>query len=139
MPAPNVAYSFLNIISYHFNDDQPASKLAVAAAAAAATAAICTDHDHELLKPQLISTWMPNGVGSLPGRRVIFAETQVSQPIILQSNSISRVYVIYYMPSNTARNSTQFERNRNTVNHIPTQYGLFFLHVLYEENGWKIK
>lgn len=36
------------------------------------------DHDHELLKPQVISTWMPNGVGSMPGKRVIFAETQVS-------------------------------------------------------------
>lgn len=88
MPAPNVAYSFLNTISYHFNDDQPSGQSAAAAAtaaaaAAAASAAICTAHDHELLKPQLISTWMPNGVGSLPGRRVIFAETQVSHPIIL--------------------------------------------------------
>lgn len=36
------------------------------------------DHDHEKLKPQLISTWMPNGVGAMPGKRVIFAETQVS-------------------------------------------------------------
>lgn len=38
----------------------------------------CLEHDHELLRPQLIGTWMPNGVGSMPGRRVIFAETQVS-------------------------------------------------------------
>lgn len=39
---------------------------------------ICLEHDHEELKPQLISTWMPNGVGAMPGKRVIFAETQVS-------------------------------------------------------------
>lgn len=101
VPAPNIAYSFLNTISYHFNDDQPTSQSAAAAAAAAiaaaaATAAICTAHDHELLKPQLISTWMPNGVGSLPGRRVIFAETQVSLsiPIILLSSySFEKVQV----------------------------------------------
>lgn len=35
------------------------------------------EHDHEELKPQLISTWMPNGIGAMPGKRVIFAETQV--------------------------------------------------------------
>lgn len=37
------------------------------------------EHDHELLKPQLTSTWMPNGVGSMAGRSVVFAETQVSE------------------------------------------------------------
>lgn len=41
------------------------------------------DHDHEKLKPQLISTWMPNGVGAMPGKRVIFAETQVSSYLSL--------------------------------------------------------
>lgn len=62
---PNLAYSFLNTIRYHFSDDEIIPN------------GICSDHDHELLKPQLISTWMPNGVGAMPGRRVIFAETQV--------------------------------------------------------------
>lgn len=66
LSTPHPAYSFLNTISYHFTDDVTPS------------GAICLDHDHELLKPQLISTWMPNGVGSMPGKRVIFAETQVS-------------------------------------------------------------
>lgn len=64
---PNPAYTFLNTIQYSFSDDVTSGEVA-----------LCTDHDHELLKPQVISTWMPNGVGSLPGKRVIFAETQVS-------------------------------------------------------------
>lgn len=62
----NPALTFLNSIHYHTADEaNDASK-------------VCMDHDHEKLKPQLISTWMPNGVGAMPGKRVIFAETQVS-------------------------------------------------------------
>lgn len=100
LPAPNNAYSFLNTIAYHFNDDDDttptamatgnvamnaggasttvAAAVVAAAAALAASGTACVAHDHELLKPQLISTWMPNGVGSMPGKRTIFAETQVS-------------------------------------------------------------
>lgn len=62
---PNPAYSFLNTIRYSFDES------------AQSDANLCTDHDHELLKPQVISTWMPSGVGSKPGKRTIFAETQV--------------------------------------------------------------
>lgn len=65
---PNPAYSFLNTIRYSFSDDGAASNGVL----------ICMDHDHELLKPQVISTWMPNAVGSMANKRVIFAETQVS-------------------------------------------------------------
>lgn len=62
---PNLAYSFLNTIQYHFTDEiTPAG-------------VVCAEHDHELLKPQLISTWMPNGVGAMAGQRTVFAETQV--------------------------------------------------------------
>lgn len=61
----NPALTFLNSIHYHTADEaNDASK-------------VCMDHDHEKLRPQLISTWMPNGVGAMPGKRVIFAETQV--------------------------------------------------------------
>lgn len=63
----NPALTFLNSILYHFADEQ------------ADVSKICLEHDHEELKPQLISTWMPNGVGAMPGKRVIFAETQVSR------------------------------------------------------------
>lgn len=62
---PNPAYSFLNTIRYGFDD------------LVKSDASLCMDHDHELLKPQVISTWMPSGVGSKPGKRTIFAETQV--------------------------------------------------------------
>lgn len=65
--APNPAYSFLNTIRYSFSDDVTIKAIS-----------ICMDHDHELLKPQVISTWMPNAVGSTANKRVIFAETQVS-------------------------------------------------------------
>lgn len=63
---PNIAYSFLDTISYHFSDKLPLSQNTV-----------CLDHDYDLLKPQLISTWMPNSVGALPGKRAIFTESQV--------------------------------------------------------------
>ncbi|XP_015016509.2 teneurin-a isoform X2 [Drosophila mojavensis] len=66
----NPALTFLNSIHYHTADEaNDASK-------------VCMDHDHEKLKPQLISTWMPNGVGAMPGKRVIFAETQIVQESI---------------------------------------------------------
>lgn len=62
---PNLAYSFLNTVAYRFSDDVLSSE-------------VCSEHDHELLRPQVISTWMPNGVGSMAGKRVVFAETQVN-------------------------------------------------------------
>lgn len=66
------------------------------------------DHDHEKLKPQLISTWMPNGVGAMPGKRVIFAETQVSAsnyPVSLPlSLCLPSPYTI--SPSSPAPNAT---------------------------------
>ncbi|XP_063706613.1 teneurin-a isoform X5 [Culicoides brevitarsis] len=64
---PNPALSFLNASQYNFDDNDDATK------------AICADHDHELLKPQLTNTWMPNAVGEMPGQSIIFAETQIVQ------------------------------------------------------------
>ncbi|XP_055525741.1 teneurin-a isoform X2 [Wyeomyia smithii] len=66
----NPANSFLNTPQYRFLEDS------------ASPVTICLEHDHELLKPQLISTWMPNGVGSMPGKNLIFAETQIVQESI---------------------------------------------------------
>lgn len=34
----------------------------------------CMDHKES---PQIISTWLPEKIGSMPGKSVIFAETQV--------------------------------------------------------------
>lgn len=62
---PNLAFSFLNTILYHFTDE------------IVPPGVVCLEHDHELLKPQLFGTWMPNGVGAMAGHRNIFAETQV--------------------------------------------------------------
>ena len=63
----NLAYSFLNSIQYTFFDKNNTNK----------NKSICKDHSHEILKPHLTSTWMPNAVGGLPGKSVIFAETEV--------------------------------------------------------------
>ncbi|XP_049862885.1 teneurin-a isoform X3 [Schistocerca gregaria] len=42
----------------------------------------CLDHDHELLRPVVMSTWMPEKVGGIPGRSLVFAETQILQESI---------------------------------------------------------
>lgn len=63
---PNIAYSFLNSLQYRFD------------AVSNDTTVICPDHNHELLRPLLTSTWMPNAIGSMAGRSAIFAENQVS-------------------------------------------------------------
>lgn len=68
---PSKAFSFLNSLQYQFealsfNDTVSTSKPP------------CSDHDHEMLKPILTSTWMPNAVGAMPGKSLIFAENQVT-------------------------------------------------------------
>ncbi|KAJ1524354.1 hypothetical protein ONE63_010856 [Megalurothrips usitatus] len=42
----------------------------------------CEAHDHTLLKPVVVSTWMPEKVGGLAGRSLVFAETQILQEAI---------------------------------------------------------
>lgn len=37
----------------------------------------CLDHDNTLLVPVVLSTWMPEKVGGMAGKSLIFAETQV--------------------------------------------------------------
>lgn len=64
--AANIAFSFLNTLHYRL-DEGPTN----------VTSVICADHSHELLRPLLTSTWMPNAIGSLTGRSAIFAENQV--------------------------------------------------------------
>lgn len=38
----------------------------------------CLEHDHETLRPIIVSTWMPEKVGGLPGKSLVFAENQVN-------------------------------------------------------------
>ncbi|XP_050491043.1 teneurin-a isoform X4 [Bombus huntii] len=42
----------------------------------------CLEHDHELLRPIIVSTWMPEKVGDLPGKSLVFAESQIVQESI---------------------------------------------------------
>lgn len=70
--AANIAYSFLNSLQYKFYDGNSND-----------SAVICPDQNHELLRPILTSTWMPNAIGSMAGRSAIFAENQVSPLFIV--------------------------------------------------------
>ncbi|XP_008203483.1 teneurin-a isoform X4 [Nasonia vitripennis] len=42
----------------------------------------CMEHDHETLRPIIVGTWMPEKVGGLPGKSLVFAETQIVQESI---------------------------------------------------------
>ncbi|XP_031628947.1 teneurin-a isoform X5 [Contarinia nasturtii] len=114
---PNPAYSFLNTIRYGFDD------------AAQTDAMLCMDHDHELLKPQVISTWMPSGVGSKPGKRTIFAETQIVQETIQIPGS--ELHLTYQ--SSQASGYLSLVRMRLTKEKIPKT--LTHVHVGVEIEG----
>lgn len=49
----------------------------------------CLEHDHELLRPIIVSTWMPEKVGGLPGKSLVFAESQVNS-----ANSIKLRFIL---------------------------------------------
>ncbi|XP_043269073.1 teneurin-a isoform X3 [Venturia canescens] len=42
----------------------------------------CLEHDYEMLRPIIVSTWMPEKVGGLPGESLVFAESQIVQESI---------------------------------------------------------
>uniref|UniRef100_A0A8D8XG00 Tenascin-like protein n=1 Tax=Cacopsylla melanoneura TaxID=428564 RepID=A0A8D8XG00_9HEMI len=42
----------------------------------------CLAHDEVVLSPVIVSTWMPEKIGGLPGRSLVFAETQILQESI---------------------------------------------------------
>ncbi|XP_055298195.1 teneurin-a isoform X7 [Sitodiplosis mosellana] len=114
---PNPAYSFLNTIRYGFDE------------AAQTDAMLCLDHAHELLKPQVISTWMPAGVGSKPGKRTIFAETQIVQETIQIPGS--ELHLTYQ--SSQAPGYLSLVRMRLTQEKIPKT--LTHVHVGVEIEG----
>ncbi|KAL9882896.1 teneurin-a transmembrane protein isoform 4-T5 [Glossina fuscipes fuscipes] len=114
----NPALTFLNSIVYYFADEPSAE-----------AHKICLEHDHEELKPQLISTWMPNGVGAMPGKRVIFAETQIVQESIQIPGS--DLHLTYQ--SSQASGYLSIVRMRLTAEHIPTT--LTHVHVGVEIEG----
>jgi len=40
----------------------------------------CIDHKEN---PQIVSTWLPEKIGGMPGKSVIFAETQVKLSFVM--------------------------------------------------------
>ncbi len=88
---PNIAYSFLNSLQYRFADGN-----------ANDTTVICPEHDHELLKPILTSTWMPNAIGSMAGRSTIFAENQV------RLNSFKIIFINFFLLHRLSKNQCKF-------------------------------
>ncbi|XP_063223573.1 teneurin-a [Bacillus rossius redtenbacheri] len=53
----------------------------------------CFDHDHEYLRPVIMSTWMPEKVGGIPGKSLVFAETQILQESIqIPGSSLHLMY-----------------------------------------------
>ena len=83
----NIAYSFLNALQYKFYDGNSND-----------SSVICPDHNHELLRPILTSTWMPNAIGSMPGRSAIFAENQVSRLFYCYTNLFSHPTTFCFPP-----------------------------------------
>lgn len=124
---PNPAYSFLNTIRYGFDD------------AAQTDAMLCLDHAHDLLKPQVISTWMPTGVGSKPGQRTIFAETQVCSYGCLCYCSLSYLQV-YRNGDNSITRSQHSHIHRVWLGRIGGQIQRlhWFMHLLQliENQHW---
>lgn len=52
----------------------------------------CLEHDHELLRPIIVSTWMPEKVGGLPGKSLVFAESQVNiESIFYSTRNFARI------------------------------------------------
>lgn len=51
----------------------------------------CLEHDHETLRPIIVSTWMPEKVGGLPGKSLVFAESQVSVANNLIDNASTEI------------------------------------------------
>lgn len=124
MATPNPAFSFLNTIKYTFADDTTTSD-----------AMICLDHDHALLKPQVISTWMPSGVGSKPGKRVIFAETQVCDyfmSFFFRSRSLYSFEIKSFLEETTIETKLNCQifkcQHKNSSSRLLT----LFTHVLHE-------
>lgn len=74
----SLAYSFLNSVAYTFFDKNTTIK----------DKSVCKDHDHEILKPHLTSTWMPNAIGAMPGKSVIFAEAEVIFSVVIINSKL---------------------------------------------------
>ncbi|KAG5879649.1 hypothetical protein JTB14_012096 [Gonioctena quinquepunctata] len=64
----------------------------------------CDDHDTEILRPIITGTWLPEAVGGMQGKSVIFAETQIVQESIPIPGS--DLHILYQSSQSTGYLST---------------------------------
>ncbi|KAJ8966139.1 hypothetical protein NQ314_003718 [Rhamnusium bicolor] len=68
----------------------------------------CDDHDPEILNPVITGTWMPEAVGGIQGKSVVFAETQIIQESIPIPGS--DLHILYQSSQATGYLSTIYMR-----------------------------
>ncbi|XP_076303284.1 teneurin-a transmembrane protein isoform X10 [Lasioglossum baleicum] len=88
----------------------------------------CLEHDHELLRPIIVSTWMPEKVGGLPGKSLVFAESQIVQESIAIPGS--NLHLMYQ--SNQAAGYLSTVRMQLTGPFIPKSLTHVHVHVEIE-------
>ncbi|XP_034947958.1 teneurin-a isoform X2 [Chelonus insularis] len=88
----------------------------------------CMEHDHEILKPIIVGTWMPEKVGGLPGQSLVLAETQIVQESIPIPGS--NVHLMYQ--SSQAANYLSTVRMQLTGSVIPPSLTHVHVHVEIE-------
>ncbi|XP_044012987.1 teneurin-a isoform X1 [Aphidius gifuensis] len=108
---PNPSVGFPGISMGLFGDDGP-----------------CMEHDHETLRPIIVGTWMPEKVGGLPGKSLVFAETQIVQESI--SIPGSNVHLMYQ--SSQAAGYLSTVRMQLTGPFIPASLTHVHVHVEIE-------
>ncbi|CAG9802441.1 unnamed protein product [Chironomus riparius] len=115
----SMTFSFLNSISYSLIEKNSTVKDKLT----------CKDHDHELLKPHLTSTWMPNAIGSMSGKSVIFAEAEIVQESVQIPGS--SLYLTYQ--SSKVPGYSSIVRMKLTGDKIPPS--LTLVHIGIEIEG----
>ncbi|KAF4518759.1 hypothetical protein B566_EDAN006163 [Ephemera danica] len=88
----------------------------------------CAEHDHRLMRPVVVSTWMPEKVGGAPGRSRVFSETQILQESIPIPGS--NVHLMYHSSQAPGYLSTALMRLTHA--HIPETLRLVHLRVVIE-------
>ncbi|XP_051159641.1 teneurin-a isoform X4 [Leptopilina boulardi] len=88
----------------------------------------CEEHDHETLRPIIVDTWMPEKVGGLPGKSLVFAETQIVQESIAIPGS--NLHLMYQ--SSQAAGYLSTVRMQLTGSFIPKSLTHVHVHVEIE-------
>ncbi|XP_059486301.1 teneurin-a isoform X2 [Neocloeon triangulifer] len=88
----------------------------------------CGEHDHNLMSPVVVSTWMPDKVGGASGQSAVFSETQILQESIPIPGS--EVHLMYH--SSQASGYLSIALMRLTHEKIPLSLRLVHLRVIIE-------